>query len=204
MRITLLRHGKPNCDRNKWLRFSQFKQWIEAYKNVDLDESFIFPSSFETLTSINKAVFSSDLPRSIQTAKGLSPVLVSNSIFREVDFSLPKIFLPIRLRPMMWMTLCRIIWILGFHCQVESVYNTKERAQRAADLLIYNALKKMDVILVGHGFFNLFIATELRKKGWKGPLIPNFGFSKGSSYFPYLLGSQSVDQTNNSTEYKVN
>ncbi len=194
MRITLIRHGKPDCLKKQWLSFAQFKEWIEAYKDVELDKNFVVPDSFEIFLSIDKVVFSSDLPRAVQTAKNLSSDLILDSLYREVEFSLPKIFIPLKLRPLMWMTLCRFIWFLGFNCQVESVRKTIMRAQEAADYLVSFAKKQNNVVLVGHGFFNFFIANELRKKGWIGPLIPNFGFFKGSSYRPrYMYPNNSAN-----------
>lgn len=207
MGIILLRHGKPDCNKKKWIGYSKFKEWIESYKCVNLDKNFVFSNSFELLSSTDKIVFSSDLPRSLQTAKELSPLYTVDSLFTEVDFSLPKVFLPIKLRPMMWMTLCRIIWVLGFHCQVESFKSTKKRAQQAAYYLIESTKKQVQVILVGHGFFNLFIAIELRKKGWHGPLIPNFRYSKGSAYRSKSVLSATTDDSevvNVSDEIELN
>ncbi|WP_410896193.1 hypothetical protein [Neobacillus sp. 204] len=42
------------------------------------------------------------------------------------------------------------------------------RANKAAQQLIDYANKYKSVVLVGHGFFNMLIAKELQKKGWKG------------------------------------
>ena len=50
----------------------------------------------------------------------------------------------------------------------ESLSNAKGRAKKATELLVKYAQEHTSVVLIGHGFFNMLIAEELQKTGWKG------------------------------------
>lgn len=71
-----------------------------------------------------------------------------------------------------WIVLVRVLWVLGFSRNGESLRNAKKRANHAAARLVELAEEHQQILLVGHGFINYFIAKELRKRGWSGPSRP--------------------------------
>ncbi|MBS3935323.1 MAG: hypothetical protein KGZ43_04045 [Sulfuritalea sp.] len=54
--------------------------------------------------------------------------------------------------------------------------DARRRARQAAERLAELAEEHQNVLLVGHGFINHFIAKELQKSGWLGPSRPGKGF----------------------------
>lgn len=75
-----------------------------------------------------------------------------------------------------WVVLLRVMWLFGFSKNGESFKQAKKRARLAADKLIALAEVHQDVLLVGHGFFNHFIAKELKKRGWQMSSKPSNGY----------------------------
>jgi hypothetical protein len=75
-----------------------------------------------------------------------------------------------------WVVVLRILWLLGFSRNGESLLDARRRAKLAAERLVELAEKHQNVLLVGHGFINHFIAKELQKSGWLGPSKPGKGF----------------------------
>lgn len=119
-------------------------------------------------------VITSDLTRAIQSAKYLNPKVkpISDHLFRETElpFLTMKTF-DIKLRPSIWAIIMRILWFCGYSNDCESLSNAKLRAKKASQKLIDYAEKNKSIVLVGHVFFNMLIAKELKKKGWKGKQI---------------------------------
>ncbi|WP_246320698.1 hypothetical protein [Paenibacillus germinis] len=94
---------------------------------------------------------------------------ISVPLFRETELSVPsKEFWGLKLSPSIWTVILRSLWLSGYSRQCESLSNAKQRAKEASILLVNCAKEQESVALVGHGFFNLLIAKELQKKGWKG------------------------------------
>ena len=75
---------------------------------------------------------------------------------------------PLPLRPATWAGLARIAWLLDWCESAEDVAAARARAARTASRL--GELSRMygTVVVVGHGFFNMLIARELRRTGWDG------------------------------------
>lgn len=78
-----------------------------------------------------------------------------------------------------WGVLLRCLSAVGFSRNGESLLMAKKRAQVAASTLIDVAHEHKNVLLVGHGFVNYFIAQELLARNWVGPSKP------GGRYWEY-------------------
>ena len=112
----------------------------------------------------------SHLRRSIESARslGFPEVHFKEPLFSETalphfdsgDFPLPVF---------VWIVVLRLLWLVGFSRNGESLISARRRARQAAAGLIQLAEANQIVLLVGHGLFNHLIATELRKRGWRGP-----------------------------------
>jgi broad specificity phosphatase PhoE len=171
MEISLIRHGKSNFIENSPITCKEFKNWIEKYDYNGVFEENSYPS--ETLKKMATAniVITSDLKRSIESAKLLNPNLkaVSVPLFRETELPTPLTKLwGVKLNPSIWAVILRCLWLSGYSSGCESLSNAKDRAEKASRLLVEYAKEHNTVVLVGHGFFNILMAKELQKMGWRG------------------------------------
>ncbi|MFC0562184.1 histidine phosphatase family protein [Halalkalibacter alkalisediminis] len=170
MEISLIRHGKSKQIDNNRMTYKEFKNWIKKYDDSGVFEENSYPS--ETLEKIASAnlVITSDLKRSIESAKLLNPDIhaISEPLFRETE--LPNLLTKLwglKSNPNIWAVILRCLWFSGYSRGCESLSNAKARAKIASDLLVGYAQEHTSVVLVGHGFFNMLIAKELQKMGWK-------------------------------------
>lgn len=171
MEISLIRHGKSTQTETSWITCSEFTNWVNKYDENGVFEEDSYP--LETLQSVTKAnsVVTSDLRRAVHSASLLNPDMnvVADSIFREIELPSPSArFLGIKLHPNVWSVVLRLLWLCGYSKKCESFRQAKQRARKATENLTTLAQEHSSVVLVGHGFFNLFIALELQRHGWKG------------------------------------
>jgi broad specificity phosphatase PhoE len=164
MKIILIRHGKPTSADSPVLNASEYTSWIRRYNFSDVSESSRPSSINNKLTSFY--LISSHFNRAIHSTEiytGRKPDEVS-PLFKEMD--IPRYKLPLKLRPMTWVYLCRILWMFGLKGPFESYHLAKKRTELATDQLIYLAKEKGTVVLFGHGYINLHIRRALIKRGW--------------------------------------
>ncbi|WP_231889806.1 hypothetical protein [Oceanobacillus sp. Castelsardo] len=111
------------------------------------------------------------LKRSIESAMLLNTNLkfTSDPLFRETELpsSLPKLGV-LKLNPSIWTVILRCLWFMGYSSDCESISDARIRAKKAAEILVGYAREHKNVVLVGHGFFNMFVAKELQKMGMIG------------------------------------
>lgn len=164
MQISLIRHGKSEHTTNKWINSKDFGLWVQEYDRKGILTELEVP--VETLHVCKEAdiIFTSHLARTIKSVHLADSSFVGTQdlIFREAE--LPTLtFVPsfVKLRPNAWAFLCRLLWLFGYSNEAESMLEAKKRAQQAAERLIQTAQTHEKVVLVGHGFFNMFIAKEL-------------------------------------------
>lgn len=170
MEISLIRHGKSKHVDNNRMTCKEFMNWIKKYDECGVFEENIYPA--KTLEKIKAAnlVLTSDLKRSIESAQLLKPNIkvISDPLFRETE--LPNRLIKqggLKLHPKIWAVILRCLWLIGISWGCESLNTAKARVKTAANQLVTYAQEHSSVVLVGHGFFNLLIAKELQKMGWK-------------------------------------
>ncbi|MBS4218252.1 phosphoglycerate mutase family protein [Bacillus sp. FJAT-49711] len=171
MEISLVRHGKSQWSDNKLITSREFKNWVQNYDNSGVFEEKSYP--LETLEKIAaaKLVMTSDLTRSVESAKLLNSniQMISNPLFRETELPIPFRKLGrLKVKASTWAIVLRCLWFSGYSNGCESLTEAKKRAEQAAILLVKCAKEYENVVLVGHGFFNMLIAKELKKLGWTG------------------------------------
>ena len=107
-------------------------------------------------------------PRSTGSAKALAPnaELIADPLFAEAQLASPRIPL-LRLKVPAWAVMARILWHAGYHPEIENYRKAKHRAAEAADILTSQAAKEGATALVAHGYFNLMIGRELRRRGFR-------------------------------------
>ena len=175
MRITLLRHGKTAFELKGRVGAKDLSKTAKSY-----DLSGIVgqpPSKTAAIVQRSNLVVCSHLARSIESASalGFTKVNVKDPLFRETTiphFDSGPMSLPINV----WIILLRTLWIFGFSRNGESLRDTRRRAKLAASRLAELTEEHQNILLVGHGLINYFIAKELRSNGWTGPTRPGNGF----------------------------
>jgi Histidine phosphatase superfamily (branch 1) len=169
IRIVLIRHGKPDVGRSRWLTHGKFKDYIETYEQAGLDpDSPPPPAWLVDLTRQARRVYSSDRPRAKESAEALAPhaELSLSSLFMEAQLKSPKLPL-MRLKPPAWAVIARLAWHAGHHGGIEDYRDARERAEKAGEMLSETAREDGIAVLVAHGYFNAMVGRALRKAGWR-------------------------------------
>ncbi len=169
MKIILVRHGKPTYDLRTKVAPKSLKNLAEAYDSAGIENASHPSAELCQLIQSSSKIFTSDLPRSVESAARLSQKpSTSSPLFREipVPYAIPY---PFPLRAISWAVIGRILWYLGYTGGIESRTQARNRATQAARQLITHANDKGPVALIGHGVMNMFIAKSLTQHGWHSP-----------------------------------
>jgi broad specificity phosphatase PhoE len=167
LRIILIRHGRPAIEPRPRTSHRGFRQYIDAYEAAGLDPSSAPPGELSDLVAELDRVFTSGRPRADESARALAPnaELIADPLFGEAPLASPRIPL-LRMRVPKWAIVARILWHAGFHPEIENYRRARRRASHAADILIARARDDGVAVLVAHGYFNLMIGRELRRRGF--------------------------------------
>lgn len=164
MTITLIRHGRPLADFATKRRGDELGEWLRAYERAAVDVSLPPPEALRA--GVHGAlVFSSPILRARGSAALLAPEVEVLDDAREAPLP-ERVWCPLRVNPKTLLVLARSAWFLGA-AAVEGPREVRMRARRVAAVLVKSAEKGGAVALVGHGYMNRFIATELRRLGWR-------------------------------------
>ena len=158
MRIVLIRHGQPQIALSPRTGHAGFTDYIDDYEEAGLEPASLPPEELRDLVKKLAHVFSSDRPRSRESAQRLAPhaALTVDPLFAEAPLASPRL-------PFLRMGVPK--WA-GFHPGIESPLQARARAARAADILIARAREKGASALIAHGYFNWMIGQQLRKRGF--------------------------------------
>jgi len=168
MRIILVRHGRPAISTDKRTSHHGFRDYIDAYEAAGLDPESAPPEELQDLIGELAAVYTSDRPRSQDSARALAPQaeLIADPLFEEAPLASPRIPL-LRMQVPKWAVMARILWHAGYHPEIENYRRAKHRAGEAADILTARAREDGSAALVAHGYFNAIIGRELRRRGFR-------------------------------------
>ena len=168
IRVVLIRHGKPDVGRSKWLSHKKFQDFIEEYEKAGLDPGNQPPKWLMEIVKQARRVFASDRPRARESARALAPhadVKIS-PLFMEAQLKSPRLPL-VRMKPAAWAIVARMAWHVGHHGGIEDFGDTKGRAEKAVDMLTEVARADGIAVLVAHGYFNAIVGRTLSKSGWR-------------------------------------
>ncbi|MBU6297709.1 MAG: histidine phosphatase family protein [Alphaproteobacteria bacterium] len=167
MRIILVRHGRPAISTDRRTSHREFRDYIDAYEAAGLDPDSVPPEELQDLVKELTAVFTSDRPRSQDSARALAPnaELIADPLFVEAPLASPRIPL-LRMKVPKWAVMARILWHAGYHPEIENYRRAKHRAVEASDILMARAREDGVTALVAHGYFNAIIGRELRRRGF--------------------------------------
>ena len=167
MRIILIRHGRPAIELAPRTSHGEFRTYIDDYEAAGLDPESVPPEELQDLVRELGVVFTSGRPRATESAKALAPnaELLADPLFAEAPLASPRIPL-LRMKVPTWAVVARILWHAGYHPEIEDYRRAKSRASAAADILMSRARSDGEAALVAHGYFNLMIGRELRRRGF--------------------------------------
>jgi broad specificity phosphatase PhoE len=177
MRVVLIRHGKPGAVDAAPIRGHDIGRWVRQYDDAGITNELPPPAVACELVSSAGCVLVSHLPRARQSAAWLA---ASKEV--RVDPELREAALPvslassIRLSPEVWVVVARVAWWFNWRTSDETIAMARQRASRMADRLAALALEHGSVVAVGHGMFNQLVASELRRRGWRGPRVLPRGY----------------------------
>lgn len=186
MEISLVRHGRSVWKENNRITCKALSEWIKNYDTNGVIKESYYP--VETIEQIakSKLVITSDLVRSIESAKILNPKIeiISNPVFRETELPNPLFnFWGLKFSPSVWLIILRCLWFSGYSRKCESLSEAKKRAIKASEQLIKYANDQNSIVLVGHGFFNMLLGKELKRNGWKSKEKTNAKHWHCNTYF---------------------
>ena len=186
MVINILRHGKPDLPSWEKIGSSKMGEWIKSYNSSSVIHEE--RSRIQSFDGVSEEVFvvCSDLPRSIHSAEvvGYKNINVIDSVFREAE--LPELYIPlIKMKPHTWSMVFRVFWYFGVSLNVESIKSFKLRVSSAAKALIKYSEENDEVLFIGHGIINRFIAKELMSYGWQRDQVSNINKHLGYEYWEY-------------------
>jgi len=181
MKITLIRHGEPECELTGKVQSREIPGLINRYNTSGIVDSP--PEETKQKAQQHNITVCSDLFRSIESAEklGIEKIYLTDPLFRE--FALPHFKTgSLNMSISAWITLYRVLSLFGFSKNGESIATARKRANLAASRLIEIAKSHESVLLVGHGFTNYFIARELLSQNWQGPKSPGKQFWEFGEY----------------------
>ncbi|HYK71607.1 MAG TPA: histidine phosphatase family protein [Pseudoneobacillus sp.] len=165
MKIGLIRHFRVlhPYPQKKLVETKELLQWFKDY-----DEAEIEISEVDLLGVDWKYCYSSDLHRSLQTAEYIFPgEVVKRTELREVPITPFKKRL--KLPFLVWAMLVRLSWMTN-----KEKKNEIMKIREGINKLLDEALaQKGETLIVSHGALMIFMAKELKKRGFHGPKLGN-------------------------------
>jgi broad specificity phosphatase PhoE len=167
MKIILIRHGKPNIHKGRWINRRGFASYIEDYERAGLDPASYPPARIREMVQGAGRVYTSDRPRSLESGARLLPKAerISDPLFMEAQMKSPVLPL-MRMNAAAWSVVGRLAWHAGHSGGVESWRACKARALKAMDTLAGEAERSGVAVLVAHGYINMMIGIRLLQRGW--------------------------------------
>ena len=167
--IVLIRHGKPTDVRTERIAGCDIGSWIEHYDTRGITTDVEPPKRAREAGSNAQYVVTSDLRRAVESAAWIAGTKEVHCDHELREAGLPRsLNIPIQLSPATWIPLARAVWWLDWCDSDETIQMTRKRAGRVANRLIKLAAEYGFVMVVGHGVFNRFLATQLLHRGWNG------------------------------------
>jgi broad specificity phosphatase PhoE len=163
-RVGLVRHFHVQMPMPRgWHTAQQLHDWRHRY-----DGGACTPCQVDLSGVRWNSCISSDMPRTLATAKALFPGNVeSTPLLREAEFAqfqTGKLSLPV----FAWRWMLRLAWMTGHSSQRQCRDEFKQRVLVVADEL---ERRGGDVLVVSHAGFLAYLSAELRGRGFDGPKL---------------------------------
>jgi broad specificity phosphatase PhoE len=172
LRIVLARHGRPDLppDFDRTICGRDIGRWYRRYDRLGIVPDVEPPAALRDAAATAGCVVASDARRALETAARLSggDRVRVEPVLREVGFP-ESLDVPLRFSADAWVLIARATQVLGWCECDEPVAATRARAAIAAETLSHLAETHRTLVVIGHGWFNRYVARELRRRGWRGP-----------------------------------
>jgi broad specificity phosphatase PhoE len=166
MTITLVRHAPVMVDWGVRLYADELEAWIVRYDAAPIDTT-------PPTNGVDEVIASADCIVASSLRRTSDSLAVLGVVPDRIDPLFDEASVPVshghflHLRPMQWLSYFRLRALLGGLGRDGAMRRLARRADRAADLLTELARTHGDVVLMGHGAINHFIARSLKQKGWQ-------------------------------------
>jgi broad specificity phosphatase PhoE len=172
MEIVLVRHGQPVLPMRRRISGIEIGEWVSSYNEMGIVERAVPPDEVLRHAASITCVMASNCRRSVESAARLASMSAVRIDPELREAALPKsLGLSVRLPAGVWVVLARVAWWLRCGDTEEDIHATRQRADRVATRLCALADQYGAVLVVGHGMFNRFLAQQLARRGWQGPMI---------------------------------
>jgi broad specificity phosphatase PhoE len=169
--IVLVRHGPVALKASGLLSFEGFSRYIATYELSGIDPDTQPSEALRARVRSAATIFASDAPRVIDTLARMGVTADTlDPAFREAPPIAPK--LPLLLPAIGWLALARARGEVSPTLR-EARAALVRRAESCA-MRLAAASEKGDVALIGHGWFNRYVAQALIAQGWQKPEGPGF------------------------------
>jgi broad specificity phosphatase PhoE len=168
--IVLARHGEPDVSRKVKLTAREYGEFWSRYELLGLKAGQIPPELLRGYVDSCGVLISSTRLRAIESAQvlGLDREFSREEILIEAPLPPPPWPSWIRMSPRLWGFFARFWWwYFNHHKGQENRVQAEARAGRAAEMLIAQAERGCDVVVLAHGFFNVLIGRQLKRRGWR-------------------------------------
>jgi broad specificity phosphatase PhoE len=164
-----------------WIDVHGVRRWMEAYNAAEISPDHPPPPHLEATAASASRIITSDLPRTVASARRLAPGrehdIERTALLREAPLETPELPFPslggIRLPFHGWglVFLVRFVAAVLRGAPPPGVDATVlARAEEAADWLAEQAAaSEGHVVVVTHATFRLLVARALVRRGWRGP-----------------------------------
>jgi broad specificity phosphatase PhoE len=183
--IVLVRHGRPDLpvDLERRITGREIGRWYRRYDASGIVDGLEPPAGLREAAAAAGCVVASDARRALESAArlGVTATVRIDPVLREVGFP-ESLGVTVRLSADVWVLIARSMQMLRCCECDEPVAATRARAAIAAQTLCRLADDHRTVVVIGHGWFNRFVARELRRLGWDGPRWLPTGYWSTAAY----------------------
>jgi broad specificity phosphatase PhoE len=184
-RIVLARHGRPDlpAEARQPICGREIGRWYRSYDASGIVAGAEVPTALRDAARAAGCVVASDTRRAIESAARLTAAdtIRIEASLREVGFP-ESLDSSLRLSPNLWVFIARAAQMLDRHDDEGGRAAVRTRAAAMADTLAQLADDHRSVVAIGHGWFNRFVARELRRQGWHGPRLVPSGYWSSVTY----------------------
>jgi len=184
-RIVLARHGRPDlpAEARQPICGREIGRWYRSYDASGIVAGVDAPAALREAARAAGCVVASDTRRAIESAARLiaADTIRVEASLREVGFP-ESLDSSLRLSPNLWVLIARAAQMLDRDDDEGGRAAVRARAAAVADRLAQLAADHRSVVAIGHGWFNRFVARELRRQGWHGPRFVRSGYWSSVTY----------------------
>jgi broad specificity phosphatase PhoE len=185
LRIVLARHGRPDLplEARQPICGREIGRWYRSYDASGIVAGADVPAALRDAARAAGCVVASDTRRAIESAARLitADTIRVEASLREVGFP-ESLDSSLRLSPHLWVFIARAAQMLDRLDDEGGRAAVRARAAAVANTLARLADDHRRVVAIGHGWFNRFVARELRRQGWQGPRFVPSGYWSSVTY----------------------